>query len=116
MFTKVMKFAAVAALLTAMLFQPSAGYKLTLEVVICLSGLTVLWEAARAGRYIWLAGFAGIAILFNPVAPIALSRRTFLWLDVVTVVMFLISLAVLHVRPTLSVPSITNRTPGSESL
>jgi len=48
--------------------------------------------------------------------PVALARRTFLWLDLVCLMTFLISLGALKTRPTLSIPSITDRTPGSESL
>ena len=116
MITKIVKLVAVAALLMVALPQAGAAYQVALEFVVCLSGVMVLWEAARARKYIWLVAFGAIAILFNPFVPLALSRKTFLWLDFVCIVIFLTSLAVLHVRPRLSIPSITDRTPGSESL
>lgn len=116
MITKVVKMVAIVALLMALLPWSGAAYGAALESVVCVCGLAVLWEAARARKYIWLAGFGAVAILFNPVVPLAFSRRTFLWLDLASILMFLTSLAVLHARPLLSMPSITNRTPGSESL
>lgn len=116
MITKIIKMVAIAALLMAILPQSATASQVALESVVCVCSLAVLWEAARAHKYTWLAGFGVIAILFNPFVPLALSRRTFLWIDLASILMFLISLAVLHARPLLSMPSITNRTPGSESL
>jgi hypothetical protein len=113
---KIMKLVAVAALLMVALPNLGAANQVVLEFVVCISGVIVSWQAGRARKYIWLAVFALIAILFNPIVPVALSRKTFIWLDLVAILMFLTSLAVLHVRPRLSMPSITNRTPGSESL
>lgn len=116
MITKIIKMVAIAALLMAALPQSVAAYQLALDSMICVCSLVVLREAAQAGKYIWLPGFGAIAILFNPVVPMALSRKQFLWVDLASILMFLTSLAVLHARPLLFVPSITNRTPGSESL
>jgi hypothetical protein len=116
MITKMMKLVAVAALLMAALPQPGAAYQVALELVVCVSGVAVLWEAARARKYFWLVAFGAIAILFNPFVPVGLSHKTFVWLDFVCVLMFLASLALLHARPILSIPSITNRTPEGESL
>jgi hypothetical protein len=116
MFTRIMKWVSIAALLLAALSLPTRGYQVGFEVLVCLSGLLVATQAARAGKYLWATGFVAIAVLFNPVVPVALGRRTFLWLDLVCLMTFLISLAALKSRPALSIPSITGRTPGSESL
>jgi hypothetical protein len=87
-----------------------------LEILVCVSALMVVAQAWRDGKYLWAAGFVAIAALFNPVLPVSISRNAFLWLDALCIVTFLISLAVLKRHPILSIPSITNRTPGSESL
>jgi hypothetical protein len=116
MITRIVKLVAVAALLMAALPEPGAAYRVVLEFVVSACGLAVILEAARARKYIWMVAFGVIVILFNPIAPVALSRKAFVWLDVVCVVMFLTSLAIIHAQPTLSMPSITDRTPGSESL
>jgi uncharacterized protein DUF6804 len=116
MFTKIMKWVSIAVLLLGALRLPSAGSQVLLELVICVSALLVVRQAFRVGKYAWAAGFLTIAALFNPVLPIALSRRMFLWMDWFCLVTFLISLAVLRRQPVLSIPSITDRTPGSVSL
>ena len=116
MFTKSMKWVSIAVLLLAVLRLPTASYQILLEVVVCFTALLVIRQEARSGKYFWAAGFVAIAVLFNPVWPVAFSRKTFLWLDSVCLMTFLVSLAILQRQPTLSMPSITNRTPGSESL
>jgi hypothetical protein len=116
MLTKIMKGISIAVLLLAVLWQPSASYEIMLQMVVCVSSLLVLTQAVRARKYLWAAGFSAIAVLFNPAVPVALARKPFLWLDVVCLITFLISLAALKAKPILSMPSITNRTPGSESL
>ena len=116
MFTKTMKWVSIMALLLAFVWRPSTPYQLMLEILICVSALMVVAQAWRAGKYLWAAGFVAVAALFNPVLPVAISRTAFLWVDALCMVTFLVSLAVLKRRPILSIPSITNRTPGSESL
>ena len=116
MLTKIMKWVSVAVLLLAVLRLPSESFQVLLEIVVCVSGLLVVTQAVRASKYFWASGFVAIAVLFNPLVPIALSRKSFLWLDWFCVTAFLLSLAALKSQPILSMPSITNRTPGSESL
>ncbi len=116
MFTRIMKWVSIAVLLLAALRLPTGSYQVLFEVAVCMSGLLAATQAVRAGKYFWAAGFLAIAVVFNPVVPIALSRKIFLWLDWVCLAAFLLSLAALKRQPTLSMPSITNRTPGSESL
>jgi len=116
MFTKIMKWVSIMALLLAFVWRPSTAFQVMLEILICVSALMVVAQAWRAGKYLWAAGFVAIAVLFNPAVPVAISRNAFLWLDALCMVTFLVSLAVLKRRPILSIPSITNRTPGSESL
>jgi hypothetical protein len=115
MLTKIMKWVSIAILLLAGL-RLASSYQVLLQFVVCVSGLLVFTQAFRAGKYIWAAGFLAIAVLFNPVALIPLSGKVSLWLDWVCLAAFLASLAALKMQPTLSIPSITNRTPGSQSL
>jgi hypothetical protein len=116
MLTTTMKWVSTAVLLGAALRLPTPGYEVLLEFVVCVSGLLVITQAVRAGSYLWAAGFAVIAVLFNPVAPVALPPRIFFWLDLVCVLTFLISLVMLKSRPRLSMLSITGRTPRRQSL
>jgi Family of unknown function (DUF6804) len=116
MFTKIMKLVCVVALLLAAFWVASPGVEILLDILICVGGLMVSTQAAARRKYLWAAGFAAIAVLFNPVVPVMLSRKISLWLDVACLLGFLLSLAALKSQPMLSIPSITNRTPGSESL
>jgi len=60
--------------------------------------------------------FVAIACVFNPVRPVAVSPSVFLFLDALTLVLFMVSLRALGTQPRMSIASITDRTPGSESL
>lgn len=116
MFTKLTKWLSIVALLLGAFLTSSVSYRICLEMVVCLSALVVVVQAFRIGKYFWGIGFGAIAVLFNPAVPIALSHKAFLLLDLACMGAFLVSLAVLQWGPTLSIPSITGRTPGSESL
>jgi len=115
MLTRIMMWVSIAALLLVALRLPIGSHQLVFEVVVCMSGLLAATQAVRAGKYLWATGFIAIAVLFSPVVPLAAARRAFFWLDLVCLMTFLISLAALKTQPALSIPSTTNRTPGSES-
>ena len=116
MFTRLTKWFSIMTLLLGMFLTSSAIYRIGLEMVVCVAALVVVVQAFRIGRYFWGIGFAAMAVLFNPAVPIALSHKGFLFLDLVCIGAFLVSLVALQWEPTLSIPSITGRTPGSESL
>lgn len=116
MFTKIMKLVCVGALLLAALWVVSPGVGILLDILICVGAITVATQAVTQSKYLWTAGFVAIAVLYNPIAPVMLSRNVFLGLDVACLLAFLLSLNALQRRPFLSIPSITNRTPGSQSL
>ena len=116
MLTKIMSVASMALLLVAPLWFPTPGHQILLEAVVCVASLLVLTQAIRRGKYIWVLPFFAIAVLFNPIVPVVLARKTFLWLDLVCLMTFAFSLTGMKSQPRLSIPSITNRTPGSESL
>lgn len=108
MFTKTMKWISITGLLLALRWPPSTSYQVTLEILICVSALLVVTQAWRAQKYFWAAGFVAIAVLFNPIVPLALARKTFLWLDLVCFAAFLVSLGVLTARPIATVTGIIN--------
>ena len=111
-----MKWLSVAALLLAGLGLPMGSNRIVLEIVVCVSALVVATQAIRAGKYLWVAVFSTIAVLFNPIVPMALSRGTSLLVDWVCLLAFLVSLLTLRVQPTFSIPSITHGGPRTESL
>jgi Family of unknown function (DUF6804) len=116
MFTKITKFVCAGVLLLTAFWAVSPGLKIMLDILICVGAITVATEAVSRPKYLWAAGFVAIAVLFNPIVPLVLSRNVFLALDVACLLAFLTSLEALKDQPIFSIPSITNRTPGSESL
>jgi hypothetical protein len=65
--TKTMKWVFITMLLLAILQLPVARHQVLLSIVVCTSGLLVVAQAVRAGKYPWAIGFLAIAVLFNPV-------------------------------------------------
>ena len=118
MFANIMKSISIGALLlAAMSWRSAADYQLWLDLAIFMGALVVAQQAARAGHYLWMAAFAAIALLFNPVAPVPRpTGALYLLMIFICLTPFAISLAALKTAPLLSMPSITGRTPGSESL
>ena len=116
MFTKIMKWLSIAVLLLAALWRSSAGYQVLLQFVVCVTALLVVTQAIRTRKYLWVPAFAAIAVLFNPVVPVLFSRKVLLWLDLVCLMTFLVSLAALRSQPALTIPSITSELPRSNSL
>jgi hypothetical protein len=113
-----MKWISSAALLTATVFWGVAlDHELLLTVVVFLGAIVVLQQAVSERKYVWAAGFGAIALVFNPAAPLFQASGD--WFRVTALVctaVFAISLIALKARPVLSIASITDRTPGSESL
>lgn len=118
MLTKMMKLVSIAALLlAAMLWSYAPRFDLPLRFVVGLSAMLVATQAVHAKKYYWAVGFYALAILFNPFAAvITLAGKLSLLVVLATVVPFAVSLTALKTQPLLSIPSITDRTPRSESL
>jgi hypothetical protein len=116
MFASIMKGFSIVVLLLGLLLSSSAGYRIGLEIEVCVAALVVVVQAIRIRKYLWGVGFLGLSVLFNPVVPVPLTHRLFLGLEWFSIGAFLVSLATLRTMPLLSIPSITGRTPGSESL
>jgi hypothetical protein len=118
MHTQVMKWVSIGALLLAVVFWNSAtNFQPELNLVVCVAAAVVLIQAFQLKKYIWAAGFLMIALLFNPAVPVfQLAGGVGLSLVVLSIAPFAISLLALRPNPLLSIPSITDRTPGSQSL
>ncbi len=108
----------IAALLSVLAFWNSApAFQLQLNLVVCVTATALLMQAFQAKRYRWAAGFLATALLFNPAIPaFRLAGEVGLTLVILSMALFAISLAALRSAPLLSIPSITDRTPGSRSL
>jgi hypothetical protein len=116
MFTIMMKWFSVVALLLAVFWRSSANFQLFLQFVICVAALLVAAQAIRSRKYWWAAGFLVITVLFNPIAPVELPGRFYLLLDLSCLMAFLASVIAVRTRPVHSIPSIVGRRIGSESL
>jgi len=119
--TKIMKLISMAVLIAAaMLWRSAANSQLPqflLGFVVCFGAGVVVMQAVRTNEYVWAGGFAAIGLLFNPVVPVLPFNGE--WgrlLVMLSIVPFAISLAALRTPALLSIPSITDRTPGSQSL
>ena len=116
--TCLVKWLCIAALFVAfVLWQWIANYELPLKVVVCGGAAVVAVQAFQLGRNRWAICFLSIAALFNPGIPVLpLANRLGLVAIVLAAAAFAVSLTKLKSQPLLSIPSITDRNPGSESL
>lgn len=114
--TKIMKWLSITMLLLAVVRLPVASHPVLLAIVVCASSLLVVAQAVRTGKYSWAAGFLVIAVLFNPLIPIARSASDVLLLNGLGLAAFLAAAVAFKARPTLTVLSITNGFPRRESL
>ena len=104
--TKIMKWLSIAVLLPAAIWGSSDDYLLLLQLVVCGGALFVAWEAFRSAKQFWAVGFVAIAAVFNPLQPWTFSAGMFFWLDLLSMAMFGVSLAVLKARPRFVMPPI----------
>jgi len=116
MLTKIMMWVSIAMVLLALLELPVTSEPLLVAIVVCASSLLVMCKAVRSGQYLLATGFLPLIVAFSPISPILISGRTFLWLNWIGLAAFLVAVITLKTERTLSMPSITNRTPGRESL
>lgn len=118
MHTKVLTWLSIAALLSALAFWNSApAFQLQLNLLVCVAATAVLIQAFQAKKYRWAAGFLATALLFHPAIPVfRLAGEVGLTLVILSMAFFAISLAALRPPPRLSIPSITDRNPGSQPL
>lgn len=117
MLTKIIKLVSIATLVLAVFFwRSSANFQTVVQFLVCGTAALVVIQAARSGKYLWAAAFFVVAVLFNPLAPVALPGSVFLWVNLLCLTMFLAATVYLQTSPRLSVESVTNTGPRSESL
>jgi hypothetical protein len=75
------------------------GYMELLALAVFLAALLLVAQTALGGKYFWAVAFAAIGVLFNPFAPLTLSRTTFLVLDAVCIWFFILSLTLSSREP-----------------
>lgn len=116
MLTKIIKWGAIAALLGGAFLRSATDYALLGQFVVVAAAVVVLTQAATMRRYVWMTMFLVVVAVFNPVFPVPFSNYIFAITSFLTVLLFFFSLELLKPKPRLSIASITDRMPGSESL
>jgi hypothetical protein len=117
MATKMSKWLAIAGLLSLIvLWRSSDSRTLLAAFLVCAAAVVTMVQASRVRKYGWVLAFLAITVLFNPLVPMVFSRTVFLLLYLGCLATFLLSLRMVLPAARLSMASITDRTPGSESL
>lgn len=114
--TKIIKWTAIAALIGGGFGYSVYSYRLLSQFVVVAAAAIVLTQAARMRQYVWMTLFLLVVCLFNPVVPVALSSYFFGVVSIFAVLLFFFSIELLRPKRKLSIASITDRMPGSESL
>jgi hypothetical protein len=124
---QIVKWVSLIGLLSAVLFWSSvATFQLALNLVVCMAAAVVTVQAFQAGKNAWIGAFGVIAVVFgafvvagmmNPEQPaIRLGGWFGILLVVASFAVFAVSLTALKPVRLRSIPSITDRNPGSLAL
>jgi flagellar biosynthesis protein FlhB len=114
--TKLIKWSGIVALIAGGFLRSFSSYALLSQFVIATAAAVVLTQAARMRRYVWMTLFLVVVCLFNPVLPVPFSSYILGIVSALAVLLFFFSLELLQPKQRLSIASITDRMPGSESL
>jgi len=71
------------------------GYYTILRWITCIASILVIFQAFEKNIDWVKVVFIVIAILFNPLAPIYLSRSTWIPLDIITAILFIFAIKIL---------------------
>jgi hypothetical protein len=116
MLTTIMKYVAIATLLAGLFWQFVPNARTYLDFLIAAGAVFVVVQAISLRKYWWVAGFGAITFLFNPIRPLEFSFRTTVALQILTAAVFAVSLQLLKTSPRMTIASITETNPGTESL
>lgn len=108
MITEPMKLVSILVLALAPWGRSSPNYLLLLEFTVCMGAVLVVAQAFGLRRPLWSAAFCLIALLYNPLYPLALSPWSAVSADVTALVAFFAALQ-LNLRPKGTITSIRAR-------
>lgn len=111
-----MKCVAIATLLAGFFWQFVPNARTYPDFLVAAGAVFVLVQAISLRKYWWVAGFGAITLLFNPVRPLEFSFRITVALQILTAAVFAVSLQLLKTSPRLTIASITEANPRTESL
>ncbi|HEV2113836.1 MAG TPA: DUF6804 family protein [Terriglobales bacterium] len=109
-----MSWVSVIALAPAVFLVSSANYRTVLQFIVCWTAAMIVIQSFRAEKYGWVATFCAIALLFNPIVPVAIPRPVFGWLTVGTLGLFVASLFYVRTMPQPAMISIASPPTGGE--
>lgn len=116
MLTTTMKWAAIAALIIGIFWQSSLDHLSYLNFVITAGAVLAVIQAVGLHKYLWAVAFVAIGCLFNPVFPFGFSFKIMVGLQILSAAVFAGSLKFLHTGPIMTIASITDANPKTESL
>jgi hypothetical protein len=118
MLTKALRFVSVGMLLlVGMLWHYAANDQLLFDFIVCAGGILAVHHAIRSRKRLMALELLGVALLFNPFAPVFLPAGNLSLLAVwISIVLIVTSLIAFKTQPLLSIPSITSLNSGSVSL
>lgn len=73
------------------------GYYILLRWAVTATALFSVWVASEYGCKLWVFVMGGIAILFNPIIPVHLSKGIWVAIDFCTAIVFFVSM--FHIKP-----------------
>jgi len=86
----------IAGISTFMLFLAIAklpyGYYTLLRWIVTINALFSVWVAYNSEDTFWVFLMGGIAILFNPIIPVYLTKEIWVIIDVIVAILFLVSI------------------------
>jgi len=68
------------------------GYYVLLRWIVTISAVFLLSLAYESKKAFWLFSMGIVAILFNPIIPVHLDKETWIIIDLVAAILFLISI------------------------
>jgi hypothetical protein len=116
MLTTIMKYTAISALLIGIFWHPPANLRSYLDFVIAGAAVFVVVQAFNLRKYVWAAVFLAIACVFNPVYLFGFSFAVLIALQVMSAALFAVSLQMVRTSPRMTIDSITEANPRTESL
>jgi len=95
--SKIIKWVSLPALLIVSMFSGfAAGYKLLLDMAICLGAVVLVQRSVRMKEYFWASGFVAIVVLFS---PLLLTVKIFLFMAITCTATVLALLAAFRTQP-----------------
>lgn len=94
---EIIKYKNIASVITIVMLLVAIadlpyGYYTLLRCVVTASAIFLVWTAYESKRTFWLFLMGIVAILFNPLIPIHLDKETWVIIDFIVAILFLVSI------------------------